>query len=484
MKYHICMRKLKYTLEFCQELANRNNGLCLSNVPGKTHDLMEWKCAIPEHSPWKAELGNIIRGGWCSKCSGVSKHTLEHCIEFARTKNGKCLAEEYIDVHTKMPWECNICNHIWNARFTDIKNNGTWCPNCYKYGQRTSLQDYHEFAKKLGGKCLSISTNGEHDKALWQCEKAHQWAARFCDIKNNHSWCPTCFSFQPKSQLAVGRFIEDLGFEVIVNNKQIIYPKELDIYIPEKKIAIEYCGLYWHGENNNKNQLYHINKLKLCMEQGIRLITIFEDEWLYKQDQVKGYLRAILNKAINKIDARKCKVKIVDSNISKRFHNDNHIQGYANGNHIGLYFNDELVCLATFTNKLSSRKKNDNLSSELIRYTIKINYSVRGGCGKLINNFIKDNQDITQVISFSDNRWSTGKLYQKLNFIKENHNEPSYWYFINKKRYHKCNFQKLRLKKLFPECDIINNTEWEIMKNNGYDRIWDCGNIKWVLKIK
>jgi thiol-disulfide isomerase/thioredoxin len=478
------MRKLKYTLEFCQELANKNNGLCLSKVSGKTHDLMEWKCAVPEHLPWKTSLSNIIRGRWCAKCSGVAKHTLDYCMEFAKTKNGQCLDKIYIDVFTKMSWQCNTCNHIWKARFTDIKNNGTWCPNCYKYGQRTSLKNYQDFAKKLGGECLSNSTNSVHDKLLWQCIKGHQWAARFCDIKNKNSWCPTCFSFQPKAQQAVHDFIENLGFLTIFNDKQIIYPKELDIYIPEKKIAIEYCGLYWHGEANNKNQSYHLNKLKLCQEQGIRLITIFEDEWLNKQEQVMGYLRAILGKATIKIDARKCVIRIIENKVAKQFHNNNHIQGYANGTHIGLYFNDELVCISTFTNNLSSRKTNNNFSSELIRYTIKINYSVRGGCSKLINNFIKTNPTLTQIISFSDNRWSNGKLYQTLNFTKENNNGPSYWYFTKKQRYHKCNFQKARLKKLFPECDIINNTEWEIMKNNGYDRIWDCGNIKWILKIK
>ena len=253
-------------------------------------------------------------------------------------------------------------------------------------------------------------------------------------------------------------------------------------------LAIEYCGLYWHAENmcGNTAKNKHSLKLKECEAKGVRLITIFEDEWILKPDQTKGYLRAILGKAENKCDARKCEIRELVSSVAKEFHNNNHIQGHSNGRHFGLFFKDDLVAISTFSKPSASRNnhRNNEDKYELGRYTVKVNYSVRGGLGKLLSYFIKNNPTIKNIVSYSDNRWSSGNIYKTLNFDLINTGAPSYFYFKNGelKKHHRYNFTKHRALELFGG-DPETETEWDIMCRSGYDRIWDCGSTKWNLKV-
>jgi len=118
---------------------------------------------------------------------------------------------------------------------------------------------------------------------------------------------------------------------IIQSDKTILKGKELDIYLPEYNVAIEFNGLYWHSELF-KDKQYHLNKTIMCKKQGIRLVHIFEDEWLYKQDIVKSRIKNILNITTNKIYARKCIIKNVDNLSVKQFLNNNHIEGFIESN--------------------------------------------------------------------------------------------------------------------------------------------------------
>jgi len=120
--------------------------------------------------------------------------------------------------------------------------------------------------------------------------------------------------------------------------------------IPSKKLAIEYCGLYWHSESMGKNRNYHIKKLNMCTDKGYRLITIFEDEWVNKRNITESRLMNVLG--INKskrIYARKCVVKEISATQARMFCEQNHLQGYTGSNiKIGAYYNTELVAVMYF----------------------------------------------------------------------------------------------------------------------------------------
>lgn len=306
---------------------------------------------------------------------------------------------------------------------------------------------------------------------------------------------PRCITCYPKIgnslfQKNILNYIKSICSEnIIENDKNILSKLELDIYIPSTKIAIECNGLYWHGEfQGKKYKQYHLQKTEACEKQGIHLVHIFEDEWVNHTNLVKNKLRHILNKTTvdEKIYARNCNISIIPIVDKKSFLNENHIQGNdASFLNLGLYENNTLVAVMTFSkprifiNDKNNRKEN---VYELSRYaTSKI---VVGGASKLLSYFIK-NYKPKKIISYADRRWTfrSKNLYKSINFKEINTGVPNYWYFgkgKSYKRYHRFNFAKHTLSKKLKNFDP-NLSEWENMKNNGWDRIWDCGNLKYEL---
>ena len=262
---------------------------------------------------------------------------------------------------------------------------------------------------------------------------------------------------------------------VIENTRDILSGKELDMYLPDKKLAIEFDGLYWHNELN-KDKDYHLEKTEACEKQGIQLIHIFEDEWLYRQDIVKSRIKGLLG--LNKrIFARKCEIRPVDYKDSEMFLNENHIQGNCMSSYrYGLYSNSELVSLMTFG---KSRFNKDEY--ELLRFCNKTETNVVGGASRLFNHFLKDHPEINEIISFADRRWSVGNLYEKLGFMKDSVTPPAYFYIINGICHNRLEFQKHKLVK---EGYNPTLTEHEIMLNRNIYRIYDCGNLKYRFKKK
>lgn len=260
----------------------------------------------------------------------------------------------------------------------------------------------------------------------------------------------------------------DNNIKIVTNDRKMISPYELDIYLPEEKIAIEYCGLYWHSEVF-KNKNYHKIKYNLCEKKGIRLIQIFEDEWLTKKEFIKKSILHKIGKSQNKIYARKCKIKIVPKQDKKIFLNLNHIQGNCNSSiNIGLYHDGILVAIMAFI------KEKDHFL--LNRYTTSCH--VVGGFSKLLKNFEKRYNN-PKIITFADLRWSNGNLYNKTGFKIDKIIPPDYFWIKGNNRFHKFNFRHSRMKKK------LNNynsdlSETDNMHNHGFLKIYDAGKIKFI----
>lgn len=261
---------------------------------------------------------------------------------------------------------------------------------------------------------------------------------------------------------------------ILSGNRSKIYPLELDIYIPDLNIAVEYCGLYWHSELNGKDSKYHLHKLQKCQEQGIKLITIFEDEWINHSHLVKSRLKNLLGKTTNKISARSCTVVTLDSHSANQFCKNNHIQGSGRTNHAqGLVYQQQLVAVMTFS-KPSVAKGAAKHDFELNRFCCSIDTVVIGAASRLFAALIKE-LDPNSVISYSDLRWNSGKVYEILGFDLDGQISPNYWYinFAQCKRIHRYALRK-------NTSDDKNLTEWQNRQLQGYDRIWDCGNLRYI----
>ena len=324
----------------------------------------------------------------------------------------------------------------------------------------------------------SYQTN-KFDMMCIHCKNIFNASATYTEKTRCKICHPIEQSFCSKEETAVFEYIKsELGIDCYQRDRSMINPFELDIVIPSKKIAIEYCGLYWHSENSSaKNRQYHLNKLKLAEEKGYRLITIFSDEWNLKNQLTKNTLRFILGKEDKRIFAKHTMIKKITFKEVTQFLKDNHLQGKGSPTSVnyGLFHCDNLVSCMTFSKPrilLGGIAKEG--AWELVRFCSTVN--VVGGASKLFAKFIEENKP-EEIVSYCDKRWFTGKIYTELKFSKDKDTEPNYWYTDKTNRYSRTKFTKQTLIK---EGFDPNKSEWDIMQERGFDRIWDCGNYKFI----
>lgn len=271
-------------------------------------------------------------------------------------------------------------------------------------------------------------------------------------------------------------YVSSITPNVIQSDRSVIKPKELDILIPSKSLAFEINGLAWHTELRGKDKQYHVNKTRQCADAGIRLVHIFDIEWNRNRELVKSRISGLLGKN-DTIFARKCKIVELDFVSSTKFFENTHIQGSCVSKiTYGLEYNGTIVCAMSFGRPRFSKK----YQWELIRFSNNLYTSVVGGASRLLKHFIRMHNPAS-IVSYCDLRWNTGNIYKTLGFTLVNQTDPNYWYTHNYLTLeHRMQYQKHKLHK---KLNVVNLhlTEWENMVNNGYDRVWDCGNLVFEL---
>lgn len=280
-------------------------------------------------------------------------------------------------------------------------------------------------------------------------------------------------------QKKIYQFIRDnYDGEILYNDWDILGDLELDIYIPELKLAIEHNGLPSHSANidNEKNKIRHLKKTKRCQELGIDLFHIRGDQWIKKKEIIKSMLKNKMGLITNKIYARNCKIKILTPKEAKEFFEATHIQGYNNSFvKFGLFYDSELVSAMTFSKSRFDKK----YDWELIRFSNKLNTTVVGGFSKLLTHFRKNYSGT--IISYCDYSRSTGNVYVKNGFNLIRNSQSGYYWTDNHSVYHRTNFQKYKLKKILKIFDPV-LTEKQNMFNNGYRIMYDCGELVFALE--
>jgi hypothetical protein len=242
-----CSKCKKLTLNDCIETAKGRNGYCLSTKYINNIVLMEWECK--EKHRWNACYSSIRNGTWCGKCYGNTPLSIEDCSNIANQHDGYCLETKYINNHTKIGWKCKN-NHIWKAALHSIKDLKTWCPYC-DGNIKSSLDACKIFAKNKNGECLSAKYINARKLILWKCSKGHIFKNNWDHVKNRDQWCPRCN--ERKRQKNIANIIAQLfplynikynfrGFDWLKTNNKSNYKQEIDIWIPEIKLAIEYDG--------------------------------------------------------------------------------------------------------------------------------------------------------------------------------------------------------------------------------------------------
>lgn len=402
--------------------------------------------------------------------------------DFYHSLDGDSLPEKIYLLSNHKP-KCPICEKDtkWKAGHGYTNYCSIQCANVGDAKNKTKSFQDNFFKNKLinwlDSKNLSLLSNYKsmRDVHLLKCNKC-----KF-EFKNNFLNDTRCIKCEPylsgtsSAELEILNFVKSLIDKDVIN-KYRINNKEIDIYIPELQIGIEYNGIYWHS-SKFKEHNYHLMKTELSEEHGIQLIHIYSDVWENKKEIIKSILKSKLNTQSNKIYARNCEVRHANSKESNKFLEENHIQGKDNaGIRYGLYHNDILVALMTF--KRSHRSKGRYM--ELKRFTSLLNLTVVGGFSKLLKYASDELKE--DIVTFADRSFtSLNNVYTKNGFELVGTIKPNYKYLVNGILESREKFQKHKLNEILSEFDS-ELSEKENMNRNGFYEVYDSGNFKYIYK--
>jgi hypothetical protein len=292
--------------------------------------------------------------------------------------------------------------------------------------------------------------------------------------------CKECYPINTSSsqhEIEIYEFLRSIyPGKILLHDRELLSPYELDIYIPDKNLAIEVDGTYWHNDS-----LKTFMKYEEASKLGVRVIGIYDYEWRLQNNLIKNYLKAQLDLFDNKIGARECKLKEVSYKEAEEFIKRNHLQGsnkgVTNKNMVclGLYYQNTLVQLETFDRPRFSKK----VKWELVRECSLQGWRIYGGKSRLLSYFLKNYEGA--LISYCDKRFFSGTSYKKEGFKKEKDSPPSYRYFKNNKIYSRYSCMKSKLKNLLEKFNP-DQSESENMKNNGFFKLYDFGNFVFTMR--
>lgn len=271
--------KKTITLPELQTLAISRKGKLISVIYNSYKEKLIWECEVGHQ--WYATVNDIKSNkSWCPTCAGKSKPDINTLKTFAISKRGKCLSIQYINCYNKLSWECEV-GHTWLASWTHIRGSNSWCPTCSKTC-KPKLTVLQLTAKNNKGCLLSTEYKNAKTNLLWQCEKGHEWLAKWQNIQSG-TWCPICSSF--KTELLCKDILEN-KLKLILRKTTFYYNNkryQFDGYNKEHKIAFEYHGKqhYTYPNYFHKTREHFIaaqqrdkDKEQYCIENSITLIVI------------------------------------------------------------------------------------------------------------------------------------------------------------------------------------------------------------------
>lgn len=471
------------------------NSLHPSEVLPQSNRKPTWVCS--KGHEWETSIAHRTKENTgCPYCSNQKLlkgyndfetiHKSSHLLK-EWSKNNELKPSQIVAGSTKkVIWCCNL-KHEWNATIS-ARLRGFGCPYCVN---KTILKGYNdlatthpELAKEWSLKNAMkpdqiISANDE--KVWWKCDKGHEWEATVYARKKGKGGCPNCHTGTSSQEKELSKFLNKYNFTVKRNDRKLLKGLELDFYIPEKKLAIEFNGIYWHTESRGKPQYYHYNKWIKCKEQGIQLIQIWEDDWNRNSELIKTMLKAKLGiSSQDSVYARKTFIELISVSEAQNFMTANHIQGWYNGSYyIGLkdILSETLVALCIVKNEAGT----DGKVLNIIRYAT--SKKVPGGFTKILS-YVEKAYKPERIITFSDHTISDGNLYSSNGFYAEKEIKPDYQYVVKGERKHKFGYRLKRFE-TDPELKWVSGyTETQLAKLNNLERIWDAGKTRWVKDIK
>lgn len=443
-----------------------------------------------EHGSFLVAPNNLFAGKGCPRCAKSFPLTTDTFVSKAKELHGDTYdysLVEYMRSNKKVKIVCP--EHGVFEQTPNNHLNGSGCRMCANEiigGKLRLTQD--EFISKAadvhGG--LYDYTNVVYEKTdvpvVIVCDKH----GPFNQTPEKHlagQGCPSCaFSGPSKGQVELAEFLSNYT-TVVSEIREPGLNSRLDIMLPLLGLAVEYHGLIWHSSKVLRNPRKDYEKHVRMRDLGVRVIHIYEDEWMLKKDIVKRSLLASIG-ILPSVYARDTSLVTLSNEQANVFYSDNHIQGgRKNQVSFGLEYRGVLVAAMSFDMLRSVRKNTDKRHWELTRYASSLR--VVGGASKLLKAFTALGL-ADRLTSYSDSRIFSGGMYEALGFTLTHETPPDYTYTTGDIKYgrkHKSAFQKADLRIMFPHEDFETSTEWEICERNGLYRVYDCGKRRWDLTI-
>jgi hypothetical protein len=436
------------------------------------------RCKI--HGNFKQKTRNHLSGAGCPACARITclLSTEQFLIKANIVHYNKYRYKStYIGAFSHI-----IINCPEHGDFKQLPSNhlqGAGCPQCAHQQQLSTTAEFVDKAQLVHNNKYNYSLvtyTTALEKIIVKCPTHGDFEQK----ANNHlngQGCPHCHTIISSGHDALKLLIPS-DVAIIDNDRSVIAPHEIDIFLPDYKIGIEYHGNYWHSQSSYRphdDKYKCLKKHNKAVQNGINLLQFFEYE--IKDDIIKSMITHALKRSLH-THARKCSVIQLTNSEATNFFDNNHLFGHRTARYYyALEYNDSIVIALSIS-------RHTKHQFEIIRLATVIGHSIVGGFSKLLSSFIKDHSPQT-IMTFADKRFSTGQAYKQTGFKLINSTKPNYKYIdLSTKQIlsrQKC--QKHKLHKLLGATFNQNQSESENMLNNGYGRIWDAGHYQFLLII-
>lgn len=453
-----------------------------------------WRCSLNHEwlaSPWS----RAVQGTGCPYCS--NRRVLPGFNDLATTHPsiasqlddpGVASSALVAGSNREVTWRCEQ-GHTWRAkvvqrtRVTAAREKGSGCPTCAGRVALAGFNDLATISPDLAAQWADDErqptevTRGSAYRALWQCDKGHQWTAAVTDRVGKGNGCPSCDAtrFVSTAENEILAYVTSI-FDGKVQQSVRSIPgiRELDIYLPSRHFAIEYNGIYFHSEAKGRGREYHAEKVAACKAAGIRLIQVWEDDWRERREIVKRMLAHKLGLSQQaRIPTRATTPASITKSQAKKFLDENHIQGWTSGTHyLALLHHEQPVAVMVL-------KKTDKTGLVLRLERFATSASVPGGQSKLIRHAERTIAGWEALVTFADLEVSDGNLYEQSGWVKDGELPPDYRYAIQGRREHKFNYRLRRFSRDPALMYEEGKTEKELAALNGLWRVWDSGKIRY-----
>jgi G:T-mismatch repair DNA endonuclease (very short patch repair protein) len=453
--------------------------------------MIAWKCKLGHE--WNALIYARNQGNNCPFCFGVS--TLAGFNDLATTnpilasewhptKNGNLTPQQVREQSNDFAWWLGAtCDHYWKADISS-RNKGKGCPICKNKLTVTGINDLAFLNPKLAAEWHPTKNGdlkpsdfgaGSDKKVYWLGVCGHDWPATIVK-RSSGTGCPKCSNRISKAEQELHDYIVSLGFIVEQSNRTVLNGKELDVYVPSKKFAIEFNGLYWHNELNGKDKTYHVNKWLACKAVGVELVQIWEDDWMRNKQLVLDRLAFKLGVSKPVVrNQEKSEVVILTVKQAQAFLAKNDIKGFA----AGAYYVGVLDDTGIVSAVMVLRKSKTNFL-KIVRFV---------SIGNVVNDFddllsyAKKAYSPLGFMVVSDNSMSGDLFYEEQGFVFEKIVEPDYMYISKGNRIPKSEYTLSKFKSN-PELVWEDGlSEKKLALLNRLPRIWNAGGSLWVLPV-